>query len=78
MFWYITAVIGRSFPSHSKASAASRLASLQAQLGPRPGLSSGISGTAYMDTASVSSYVSSVPGDGSQEATGAQSQKQNR
>ena len=62
----ISAVIGRKFPTPSRANAASRLASLKVSPADfRPSLSAGISGTAFMDAASMSSYVSSVPGGGS-------------
>ncbi len=59
-------MIGRKFVTPSRANAASRLASLKV-LPPefRPSLSAGISGTAFLDAASMSSYVSSVPGGGS-------------
>ena len=57
-----TAVIGEKFPTPSRASAAARLASQKVDGGYRPGVSAGISGTAYNDAASVSSAVSSEPG----------------
>ncbi|XP_013397504.1 pericentriolar material 1 protein isoform X3 [Lingula anatina] len=59
-----SAVIGQVYPTPSRANAAARLASRR-QPPPeeyRPGLSANISGTAFMDTASLSSYMSSLPG----------------
>ena len=69
MNFHVLSVVGCLYPS-SKANATSCLASLQT----RPGLSAGISGTAY-DNASVSSYVSSVPGDGPQSGNSRQKQR---
>ena len=59
-------MIGQRFPTPSRATAAARLASQRQQQQPganyRPGLSADISGTAYLETASVSSALSSVAG----------------
>nr|XP_006820342.1 PREDICTED: pericentriolar material 1 protein-like [Saccoglossus kowalevskii] len=63
-------IIGTKFPSQSKATATRSLAKKDRRQKPkisnphdfRPGLSAGISGTAFVDTASLSSAISSVPG----------------
>ena len=65
----LTAVVGRKFVTPSRSRAASLLASRQ--LGPRPGLSAGISGTGF-DTASMSSQVSSIAPYGQEGATASQ------